>query len=61
MHTFRIQRDVTPRDFPGRVWRTERAKGNKTVAERLALNLRVDGRRVARADRRPAYRITTAR
>ena len=54
---YRVQCDVTPRGFQGRVWRTERAKGNRTVAEFLARNLRVDNRRVVRVDQRPAYRV----
>jgi hypothetical protein len=59
MMIFRVQKDVTPHGFQGRVWRTERAKGNRTVAEFLARNLRTDGRRTNRADHRPAYRVAT--
>lgn len=58
MTIYRVQRDVTPVTLQhGRLWRTETARGNRAVAERLALNLRTDGRRNARADLQPQYRV----
>jgi hypothetical protein len=56
--TYRIQREIpAPAGVPGRLWRTEAARGRRVVAERLALNLRTDGRKTARADQQPAYRV----
>jgi hypothetical protein len=56
--SYRVQRDVTPVTLQhGRLWRTEAARGNRAVAERVALNLRTDGRRTARADLQPTYRV----
>jgi hypothetical protein len=57
--TYRVQRQLAVRGFPGRVWQTTTARGNRTVAERVALALRVDGRRLAPAVR-PTFRVTPA-
>lgn len=58
--TYRVQREVTtPRGFPGRAFQTVTARGNRTVAERVALALRVDGRRLAPAVR-PTFRVAPA-
>jgi hypothetical protein len=57
---YRVQKDVTPLGFPGRAWRNETVRGNRTVAERVALALRVDGRRLAPAVR-PTFRVAPAR
>lgn len=56
---YRIQRSIAVHGVPGvhRAWQTVKARGRRVVAERLALNLRVDDRHVVRADRQPSYRI----
>jgi hypothetical protein len=56
--SYRVQRDVTPVTLQhGRLWRTETARGNRTVAERVALALRVDSRQTARADLQGRFRV----
>ena len=43
--TYRVQKEITPQGFKGRVWTTVAARKRAAVAERVALHLRTDGRR----------------
>lgn len=57
----RIQREVTPPGFKGgRIWRTEKARRNVTVAKWTLRGVRSDLRRIMAPGKLPAFRLATA-
>ena len=55
--TYRVQKEITPQGFKGRVWTTVAASKRAAVAERVALHLRTDGRRNG-PGREDTYRVS---